>query len=55
MTPEQSKAIQELRAAGWAVILWTPEELEDVDPETVEEMSISYASEYLIPSTEEAE
>lgn len=49
MTPEQSKAIQELRAQGWAVILWTPEELGEIDPSSVEDQSIQFAAEYLLP------
>jgi hypothetical protein len=48
MTPEQIKTIQDLRAAGYAVIIWTPEELGEVAPEFVEEMSISYGNENLI-------
>jgi hypothetical protein len=49
MTPQQIKTIQELRTEGYAIIIWTPEELGDVEPEWVEECSISYASEHLIP------
>jgi hypothetical protein len=52
MTASQLAAIRELRAEGWAVILWTPEELNGVHPSDVEDMSISYASEYLIPAEE---
>lgn len=55
MTSAQLKAIRELRDAGWAVILWTPEELNGVNPSHVEDMSISYASEYLIPAEAETE
>ena len=55
MTPEQIKAIRDLRTAGYAVILWSPEELGDADPEWVEECSISYASEYLIDEQEQEE
>lgn len=32
------------------MILWTPEELNGVDPSDVEDQSISFAAEYLIPS-----
>jgi hypothetical protein len=53
MTASQLAAIRELRAEGWAVILWTPEELNGVDPSDVEDQSISFASEYLIPAEEE--
>jgi hypothetical protein len=55
MTPAQSKAIQELRAAGWAVILWTPEELNGADPSDIEDGSIQFAAEYLIPEEPETE
>lgn len=50
MTASQLKAIRELRAEGWAVILWTPEELNGVDPSDVEDQSVSFAAEYLIPA-----
>lgn len=46
------KAFREMRAAGYAVIVWTPEELEDTDPRWVEDQSISYANEYLIAQGE---
>ena len=55
MTASQLAAIRELRAEGWAVILWTPEELNGVHPSDVEDQSISFASEYLIPAEEETE
>ena len=55
MTASQLKAIRELRAEGWAVILWTPEELNGVHPSDVEDQSISFASEYLIPAEPEEE
>lgn len=53
MTPEQIRVIQDLQSAGYAVIVWTPEELGETSPEWVEEMSISYGNEYLINQTEE--
>lgn len=40
MTPEQRKAIQELRHAGYAVIIWTPKELGNANPRKVEDRSI---------------
>jgi hypothetical protein len=55
MTASQLAAIRELRAEGWAVILWTPEELNGVHPSDVEDQSISFASEYLIPAELETE
>ena len=53
MTPEQIRTIQDLQGAGYAVIIWTPEELGETSPEWVKEMSISYGNEYLINQTEE--
>jgi hypothetical protein len=53
MTASQLAAIRELRAEGWAVILWTPEELNGAHPSDIEDQSISFASEYLIPAEEE--
>ena len=53
MKPEQMRAIQDLQDQGYAVIVWTPEELGEADPIWVEEMSISYGSEYLIPKKEQ--
>lgn len=47
------KFMQDLQGAGYAVIIWTPEELGETSPEWVEEMSISYGNEYLINQTEE--
>jgi hypothetical protein len=55
MTASQLAAIRELRAEGWAVILWAPEELNGVHPSDVEDQSISFASEYLIPAEPETE
>lgn len=49
MKPNWLKVLREIRNEGYAVIVWTPEELGDTDPGWVEDCSISYASEYLIP------
>jgi hypothetical protein len=53
MTASQLAVIRELRNAGYAVILWTPEELNGVDPSDIEDQSISFAAEYLIPAEPE--
>jgi hypothetical protein len=55
MTASQLAAIRELRAEGWAVILWTPEELNGAHPSDIEDQSISFASEFLIPAEPETE
>jgi hypothetical protein len=52
MTASQLKAIRELRAEGWAVILWMPEELNGADPSDIEDGSIQFASDHLIPEPE---
>jgi hypothetical protein len=53
MTNEQLNVIRELTNQGYAVIIWTPEELGNVSASWVEEMSISYGCEYLIPQEED--
>ena len=55
MTPSQLTTLRELRAAGYAVIIWTPDELNGVNPSDVEDMSISYAADYLIPEEPETD
>lgn len=40
MNEEQTRICQELRHAGYAVIIWTPEELRDANPRKVEDRSI---------------
>lgn len=54
MKKEWMKMIREMQNDGYAVIVWTPEELMDVSPGWVEERSISYAHEYLIKENENA-
>jgi len=40
MNEEQTKAIRELRDAGFAVTVFTPEELAEVDPTRVEDRMV---------------
>ena len=40
MTPEQQKAIQELRHEGYAVIIWTPEEVGSASVNRLQDRSI---------------
>jgi len=40
MTAEQQRVIAELGHEGYAVIIWTPEELGEVNPSSIEERSI---------------
>ena len=49
MNHEQLNVIRELTDQGYAVIIWTPEELGNISARWVEKMSISYGCEYLIP------
>ena len=53
MTNEQLNVIRELADHGYAVIIWTPEELGNISARWVEEMSISYGCEYLISQEED--
>jgi hypothetical protein len=48
MKKEWIEMLREMRSEGYAVIVWTPDELQDVDPQWVEDASISYGNEYLI-------
>lgn len=47
MTKAQQAAIRDLRHAGFAVIVWHPEELGDADPKHVEDRSIEYGHEVI--------
>ena len=40
MTNEQREVINQLRLAGYAIIVWTPEELGDASPKRVEDRSV---------------
>jgi hypothetical protein len=48
MKQEWINTLRQMRDAGCAVIVWTPEELGDVEAEWVEERSIEHASDYLL-------
>ena len=43
MTTQQQAMIDDLRSRGWAVTLWTPEELGTADPAKVEDRLIELA------------
>lgn len=47
MTNEQLETIRQLRAEGYAVIIWTPEEIGDADIDELVGLSISVGSDYL--------
>ena len=47
MTPEQQKAIDNLRDEGYLVILWTPEELGDIDEIHIEDRLIELGNEMI--------
>lgn len=56
MTQEQMKAIEELRTLGYAVVLFTPEELEEADAGRVEDRLIEVGWDVIFdlkPETEE--
>src|SRR5690606_33458800 len=47
MTNEQLETIRQLRAEGFAVIVWAPEELGTADPRRVEARSIELGNEVI--------
>ena len=48
MKKEWTEMLREMRSEGYAVIVWTPEELKDLLPKWVEDASVEYGNEYLI-------
>jgi|APGre2960657404_1045060.scaffolds.fasta_scaffold72700_3 hypothetical protein len=52
MKQEWINTLRQMRDAGYAVIIWTPEELNGAHPSDIEDGSIQFASEYLIPEPE---
>ena len=55
MNKAETTALRGLTDQGYAVIVWTPEELGNTSAEWVEERSIEYGWDYLIPQIEEDE
>lgn len=55
MTQEQMKAIEELRTLGYAVVLFTPEELEEADAGRVEDRLIEVGWDVIFDLKPEAE
>jgi hypothetical protein len=55
MNKAETTALRGLTDQGYAVIVWTPEELGDTSAEWVEERSIEYGWDYLIPQIEDEE
>lgn len=47
ITEAQQEAINELRDAGYCVIIWTPEELGNADVNHLEDIVIERGNEYL--------
>lgn len=55
MTQEQMKAIEELRTLGYAVVLFTPEELEEADAGRVEDRLVEVGWDVIFDLKPEAE
>jgi hypothetical protein len=56
MTPAQQQAIDALRDEGYLVIIWTPEELGDIDASHIEDALIERGNEMIEwaePTTDE--
>ena len=47
MTPAQQQAIYSLRDEGYLVIIWTPEELGDIDTSYIEDRLIELGNEMI--------
>lgn len=47
MTEEQERIINELRDAGYCVVIWTPEELGNADANHLEDIVIERGNDYL--------
>lgn len=53
MNTDLSNALQTLRQQGYAVIVFTPEELGDMNPRDLEEGLTSYTNNHLLPVDDE--
>ena len=47
LNKKQTAVLRELTDEGYAVILWTPEELGDVNPAKLEDRSIEFGWQYI--------
>lgn len=47
LSPEELAVLRALRARGWAVAVFTPEEVGDTDPEDVEAQMIEAGNDWL--------
>jgi len=48
MTPEQNQVLRDLRAAGYAIVVLTPEELRGARPSSIEDRLIELANDSVI-------
>jgi len=48
MTQEELIAIMALRQKGYAVITWSPKELQGVDPDIIENESVTFGHELIV-------
>ena len=47
MNEEQARVIDELQAQGYAIAVWSPEELDGVDPRHLEEFCYEHGEAYI--------
>ena len=47
MTEQQLAVVRELRSEGYAIIMWSPEEIGDADVNQLEDLVISRGNDYL--------
>lgn len=47
LSENQLAVLRELADQGWAVVVWTPDELDGLDPEEVEDTMIQAATSFI--------
>ena len=53
ITDTNNQTVQQLRDSGHVVVIWTPEEIGDADPSTLQDIVIQRGNEYLEDVNEE--
>lgn len=54
MTEQQLAVVRELRSKGYAIIVWTPEEIGDADVNQLVDLAISRGNDYLESANSES-
>lgn len=51
MTPEQKAAVEQLRSEGYAVVIFTPDEIKDADASHLEDILVERGNIFLDSAT----